>query len=409
MQLVYNNYQQNIYKYLKNYNLEKKTVLIKPNFNSNMDSLTGNTTDLRLIVWVINCLKDLKVKKIILGEGYSSGWHKLGIDIFRRLKIYELQKFYGFEIINFNECQKGQIIKLSNGKGGILNAKYPEELDNIDFFINLPKIKTHTETIQTCSLKSLVGCLIGYENKAKLHFDLFTNIIKLNQIIKSNIYIIDGLICMEGNGPSRGLPKRLDILIMGSNPYQLDYLVSKIQGFDFRQIPFLKIAYENGLLTQAIKKETDKIDISSIQSSFLFPKPNILDSFFFFLKLQRYFRIFKDFKPIKALLKMIWIKKILYLLGLTQDAVNMKERGWNDLEFNKDKCTLCNKCKKYCPVAIDLPAEIQNNNVNQKNTNCINCLYCYAVCPEEAISVKGELGFYKKKKKEYKFIIKKVS
>ena len=32
-------------------------ILIKPNLNANMNALTGNTTDLRLLAAVIECLK----------------------------------------------------------------------------------------------------------------------------------------------------------------------------------------------------------------------------------------------------------------------------------------------------------------------------------------------------------------
>jgi uncharacterized protein (DUF362 family) len=37
---------------------KKAPILLKPNLNSNMNALTGNTTDLRLVAAVIEFLKD---------------------------------------------------------------------------------------------------------------------------------------------------------------------------------------------------------------------------------------------------------------------------------------------------------------------------------------------------------------
>lgn len=49
-------------------------ILLKPNLNSYMNALTGNTTDLRILAALIEYLKDKGYHNIIIGEGTSSGF-----------------------------------------------------------------------------------------------------------------------------------------------------------------------------------------------------------------------------------------------------------------------------------------------------------------------------------------------
>jgi len=60
-------------------------ILLKPNLNSNMNALTGNTTDLRLLVAVIDFLKKNGYRNLIVGDGTSSGFYRNKICIFPRI------------------------------------------------------------------------------------------------------------------------------------------------------------------------------------------------------------------------------------------------------------------------------------------------------------------------------------
>jgi polyferredoxin len=47
------------------------------------------------------------------------------------------------------------------------------------------------------------------------------------------------------------------------------------------------------------------------------------------------------------------------------------------------KCISCNKCKKICPMGVDM----LNNKFSRKNgTECIQCLECVNECPKKALS-----------------------
>ena len=57
------------------------------------------------------------------------------------------------------------------------------------------------------------------------------------------------------------------------------------------------------------------------------------------------------------------------------------------IKVNNAKCISCNKCKKICPMGVDM----LNNKFSRKNgTECIQCMKCAIECPVKALSWKGE-------------------
>lgn len=52
------------------------------------------------------------------------------------------------------------------------------------------------------------------------------------------------------------------------------------------------------------------------------------------------------------------------------------------VKCDKDKCVSCGKCKKVCPMDVD----VTDNKRSRKNgTECILCLECVAECPKKAL------------------------
>ncbi len=170
------------------------SIIIKPNLNSNLDALTGNTTDLRILGAVIRVLKERGYNNITIMEGPNGGFHRDGIDVFARNSIDKLVSYYGckFKDVNYEE----DTLPLQfEGSGTV---EFAGIFKNCDFFINIPKLKTHYETLLSVALKSLIGILIGQPNKAKTHASLHENILRLNDNIHADLHIVDGLIAMEG-------------------------------------------------------------------------------------------------------------------------------------------------------------------------------------------------------------------
>ena len=78
-------------------------------------------------------------------------------------------------------------------------------------------------------------------NKALFHFDGEG---KPCQQPRRYLSIIDGIIAGDGNGPMEADAKPCGVLIAGTNPVAADYVAAELMGFDWRQIPTLREAFE---------------------------------------------------------------------------------------------------------------------------------------------------------------------
>src|SRR4030065_2824150 len=130
------------------------SILIKPNLNANMNALTGNTTDLRLLAAIIEGLKERGYLNITIGEGTNSGYYRNNISVISRLRVDKLAKYYGVKAVDFNFAEQVYIAFGNGVKAGIA-----KDCAEADFIINMPKLKTHFEVGMSVCLKNLMGCL----------------------------------------------------------------------------------------------------------------------------------------------------------------------------------------------------------------------------------------------------------
>lgn len=380
--------------------LKGARILLKPNLNSNMNALTGNTTDLRLIAAVIEFFLENGYKNITIGEGTNSGFYRNRISVISRLVIDRLAEYYKIRVVDLNNSREVEI-KFENGA----RAGVAEECMEADFFINMPKLKTHFEIGMSVCLKNMMGCLVGQVNKKKTHKSLDSNILNINKQVKPHLHIVDGLISMEGLGPTRGIPINTGLVIVGTDPYLIDLAGSVIADFDYRNIKTLKLAEDEGIITEEYHRFIKSLDISSLVKKFRVPEANPFVSFIHSPKRQRYFLAIRNTAFFNYLCSTEFAGNILFLTGLRQDNFIKEEMVFEGLTFNRNKCkTECVKCTDYCPIGLRLPEELDDCH-----NNCIKCLYCFLVCPTRAIEFKGKLGFMAEQLRQYEEITKKIA
>jgi uncharacterized protein (DUF362 family) len=81
-------------------------------------------------------------------------------------------------------------------------------LDN-DGLISLSKLKTHGLSRMTGAVKKQFGCIPGLI-KGQFHvklpdpYDFCTMLVDINTFIRPRLYIMDGIMAMEGNGHEEG-------------------------------------------------------------------------------------------------------------------------------------------------------------------------------------------------------------
>lgn len=378
---------------------KKASIFIKPNLNANMNALTGNTTDLRLLAAVVECLKGRGYANITIGEGTNSGYYRYGISVISRLKVDELGKYYGVKVIDLNYSRPHQI-EFENG----VKASVAKEVVDADFLINMPKLKTHFEAGMSVCLKNLMGCLIGQENKKKTHKNLSRNILHINEYVKPELHIVDGIIAMEGLGPTRGIPIKTGLIIAGTDPYLIDLACARVARFDYKKVVTLRLAEGLGRLTKEHHSYVNSLDIKNFEREFAPPVAGPLATFIHSPKRQKYFLAVRNTRLFNYLCSTKIGGAILYKTGLRQDVFIEEEMCCEGLSIDQEKCTRCGKCSAYCPVSINLP-----DDISKEGNGCIHCLYCYMICPEKAIIYKGKLGFVSEQLRQYDEIVRKIA
>ncbi len=367
-------------------------VLIKPNLNANMIALTGNTTDLRLLAAVILGLKERGYSDITIGEGTNSGFYRNKIDIISLLRVRALAEHYQVKLLDLNYSTPHTVL-FENG----VPAEVAADCVEADCLINLPKLKTHFETGMSVCLKNLIGCMVGQANKKKVHLNLPLNILRLNQQLQPRLHIIDGLIAMEGLGPTRGVPVPLHLLVAGRDPLYLDYLCCRLIGFELEWVRPLALARRMGFLTDETMAEVDELDLSPWQRDFALPKANLLASFIHHPRFQKFFLAIRNTRFFTYLAGTEWFGRLLFKTQLRQDVFLSEAPTCVPLRLDQALCDDCGLCADYCPQGMDPAVEMALGRCLE----CLHCLYCFMVCPQKAIVHDGALGFMDENVRRY--------
>jgi len=225
-------------------------VLIKPNLAAPKQSNTGATTNPRVVSKLIDLVK--RVGGIpFVGESPIVGYDTE--EVFYRTKYKLLMKGQGVEIIDFNADTPIEVsIKGALAfKEKIRIAKSALECDK---FISVPVMKTHDACTVTLSLKNLKGCMYQNEKYQSHRVGVHEAIVDLNTLIKPDFAVIDGIVGMEGLGPTAGDPVRMNMIIAGKDLASLDTVASTIMGFDANKIKHIQYATQRGFGTTDLQK-----------------------------------------------------------------------------------------------------------------------------------------------------------
>lgn len=246
-------------------NQKVQSIFIKVNLCYYWNSLTGYTTDPRLVSSVIDVLREkygLNNVDIKIAEADATAMRTS--HAFKMLNYTKLAKEKQVELFNLSKDKKVPRKVRVNGKEILFEI--PKSLLNTDLFINLPKMKIMSATVITCALKNIFGC-IASPKKIVYHPTLNEAIVGINKLLKPHLTIVDGIVALSR------YPVKMNLIIAGKNPFSVDCIVSKIMGYNLFQIPHLKIASKEGFGTpDKIKVVGD--DLTKFKK--IFPHVNVL-------------------------------------------------------------------------------------------------------------------------------------
>lgn len=218
------------------------SVAIKLNLCSLKLRETGATSDPIIVEQLVKFLNENNIQVRLVESDSSSKNADLA---FAYLGFKSLEKKYNVKCVNLSKDEFS--VKKIDGYY-LKSVKVPKTLENSDFFITHPKLKTHSsmKVRLTGALKNQFGCIME-KNKAMYHLAIHEVIADVNQVFTPNLTIMDGIIAMTGYGPTNGIPQRLNLLFVSSDPVAVDALGAKIFGFDPYTIKYIKLASKKGL------------------------------------------------------------------------------------------------------------------------------------------------------------------
>ena len=216
-----------------------------------------------------------------------------------------------------------------------------------DFIVNLPKVKTHSLTTLTAAVKNFYGTLPGYQ-KAQLHKAYpkprrFCRLLRaLHASMPPNFSIADGVIGMQGEGPSNGTPAQLGFLAASTHAIALDLALCQTLRINPLRVPYLTDCATLSFEQHGERPQIGPFEVPSGSGHLLQLLPDVV---------------------LRLLMPLIWVRPT----------------------FN-EKCVFCGRCAAACPVRALTVPKGKRPVLNAKI--CIACCCCHEVCPAHAIRMR---------------------
>ncbi len=325
-----------------------KTYLLKPNMLNSKDSASGVTTDPRLVKAMISMLKDLGYLPRI-GDSPGNAYPGKAKSVFKKTGMMDAIASLGVIYQDFEDLPP-EMIELNGELVHSVGIAKPVMQHRV---INMPKLKTHVQSLMTGSVKNIVMGSIQGSGKGAIHqvgntpakfgkamMDVYS---ALKPVIDINV--MDAIICMEGNGPSGGKPKAVGRLVIGRDAVAVDMVAFRMAGVDPIRVPYIREAISRSLGP----KSFDEIDVLG--------DPPI---------------------PVKFRLPSS------ILSNITLYGHSLVSSYKSPVSFVRFKCIKCGECVGICPtkaVRLSPYPEIDSSR-------CIACYTCHEVCEHDAVKIR---------------------
>jgi len=235
-------------------------------------------------------------------------------------------------------------------------------LKDKDGIVSLSKMKTHGFEKFTGAVKNQFGCVPGvrkgeYHVKMQDPGEFAKMLLDLNACVNPRLYIMDGIMAMEGNGPRGGKPKAMHVLLFSEDPIALDATACRLIDLDPWLVPTVKHGDELGYgrgKKEAVELLGDDFD-SLVNKDFDVDR--------------------NPLKPFTGTGIVSWFRNRLVPKPV----------------INDDMCIKCGVCVRMCPAdpkAVNWFDEDTTKVPTYNYESCIRCYCCQELCPESAITLK---------------------
>src|ERR1700693_1169364 len=184
-----------------------KTILLKPNFVG-PDPQNQINTHPAVVAAARESFLKLGAERVLLGDGPALDRDTEGIAESMHLRDYVGPLTKCFVDLNADTPRK---TLLRTNASTLKHLYFPETVLGADLVFSMPRMKTHHWAGVTLSLKNMFGVVPGNcygWPKNILHWAGITrSLLDINSTVRPGFAIVDGIVGMEGNGPTQGTPK----------------------------------------------------------------------------------------------------------------------------------------------------------------------------------------------------------
>ena len=336
-------------------------ILVKPNLLSGSNPSKAITTNPSVFGSILKYLREKGYQNITYGDS-PAGVTNME-EVVKAAELKEQADKYDVKLGDFDNYQtvnnpNGHVAKKFALCKGVVDA---------DAIISVSKMKTHALENITGAVKNQYGCI--FSNKKSLGHAKYPNsnifarmLADLNLYLKPRLFIMDGIIAMEGNGPASGNPIFMKTILISKDPVALDSVFARLVDLKPEYVP--TIVYGD-------KYKLGTMDFNNI--SVITPDGEItIDDAF-----KKYGNPNFDVNRKK---RSFWSLKEMFHKS--------KEKSHRPV-VNLDLCIACGKCEGVCPVDGKAVHSGNGNKAKYDYSKCIRCYCCQEICPAKAISREG--------------------
>jgi uncharacterized protein (DUF362 family) len=236
---------------LLDYHPHRRQILLKPNLLTMPRWLPlGGTsrasiTDLRFIEALLRLFDGYEVT---IAEGALAG--RDTEQVLAQTGVIDLARRHGARVVNLDEAERVEV-PWSYG-----TLRLPALLQTHEY-INVPKLKTHVQAGVTIGCKNQKGLLTA-ATKVRFHRDpgIHRAIPALLDAVRPDLTIVDGIVGMDGSGPTDGRTRRPRLIVAGRDVMAVD-----VACCDLVSIPLDRVPHLSRVPYRVVGEDVDKIRI----------------------------------------------------------------------------------------------------------------------------------------------------
>jgi len=226
----------------------KQRIFIKPNL-SHPEYVQGVVTDPKLTFELVSLLRD-GAEEVIVGE--SDGFNYPCRLAFEKTGTADAVKRAGGTVINLSE---DKVVKVQFPDKGVIKQLFlPKTLLDADAVVDLPLMKTHEFMMYSGAIKNLFGC-VPSNRRIYLHPYLPEVFYRLYALLKPQLTIMDARVGIEGNGPTKGNPVKMDLILTSNCALAIDVAATRIMRLNWKETYLHYIAQKVGFREDTVNMQ----------------------------------------------------------------------------------------------------------------------------------------------------------